>query len=88
MGKAYSDELFLGRYTLKETKQPAGYVLSEEEWNVELSYKDQETAVTTEHVASGKCTGQEFVLAKKEKGTEKMFVRCKICVLEKVGDDV
>ena len=81
-GKAYSDELFLGRYTLKETKQPAGYVLSEEEWNVELSYKDQETAVTTEHVAVENVPSR-FVLAKKEKGTEKCLSGVKFAYWKK-----
>ena len=68
-GKAYSEELFLGKYTVKEIKQPAGYVLSEEEWSVELSYKDQETEIVTECIGVEN-TPSKFVLVKTKAGTE------------------
>lgn len=71
-GKAYSGELFLGEYIIKETKQPAGYVLPEEEWNVELSYKDQETEIVMESVVIENIPS-EFVLKKTQTGSEKLL---------------
>lgn len=68
-GKAYSKELFLGKYTIKEIKQPAGYVLSEEEWSVELSYQDQETEIVTECVRVENAP-TKFVLVKTKAGSE------------------
>lgn len=44
-GKGLSKELPLGKYTIKEVSAPNGYVLSDEEKTVELSYADQETAI-------------------------------------------
>ena len=44
-GKGSSKELFLGKYTVKEKNAPAGYLLNPQTFNVELSYKDQDTAV-------------------------------------------
>lgn len=48
-GIAESEPLYLGKYILKEEKQPSGYVLPENaEWTVELKYRNQDTAVTTQ----------------------------------------
>lgn len=47
-GPAFSKNLWLGNYVLREVKQPAGYVLDSGEYPVSLQYKDQETAVVTE----------------------------------------
>ena len=44
-GKAESKELYLGHYIVRETQAKPGYVCSQEEYQVELSYKDQETAL-------------------------------------------
>ena len=68
-GEAHSKELFLGSYTVTELKQPDGYVRSDQTWDVELLYKDQDTAVVTETVDVQNAL-TEFVLTKKESGTE------------------
>ena len=81
-GKAYSKELFLGKYTVKENKQPAGYVLSEEEWNVELCYKDQETELVTEDVKVEN-TPSKFVLVKTKAGTGQHLSGVKFAFWEK-----
>lgn len=68
-GKAYSKELYLGRYAVKELKQPDGYVRSAQTWEVELLYQDQNTSVVTESVDAQNVL-TKFVLTKKESGTE------------------
>ena len=45
-------------------------MLSEEEWNVELNYKDQNTAVVTDSV-NIENTPSKFVLIKTKAGSEK-----------------
>ncbi|MDD3362352.1 MAG: prealbumin-like fold domain-containing protein [Hespellia sp.] len=42
-----SSAIEAGSYTLKETKAPAGYVLSTEEWNIVISSKGAEPAITS-----------------------------------------
>ncbi len=42
-GKAVSRELYLGTYTVTETKAPAGYAISENPKDVTLSYQDKNT---------------------------------------------
>ena len=42
-GTATSTALHFGKYKLVETKAPNGYVTSEKNWDVTLSYADQET---------------------------------------------
>ena len=49
-GKAKSKELYLGKYKIKETKAKAGYILKQEDYLVELKYKDQDTPLVTEKV--------------------------------------
>ena len=49
-GTAESKELYLGKYTVTETKQPGGYAVSDQPWNVELRYAGQDTAIVTEEV--------------------------------------
>lgn len=81
-GKAYSRELFLGKYTVKESKQPEGYVRSEDRWDVELRYRDQETAVITECVEAGNVPSK-LVLVKVEAGTEKQLSGVKFAFWKK-----
>lgn len=45
MGKADSKEIFIGKYTLQETKTLQGYVLNKDKVNVEIKYVDQNTPV-------------------------------------------
>ncbi|HJD45821.1 MAG TPA: VaFE repeat-containing surface-anchored protein, partial [Candidatus Mediterraneibacter norfolkensis] len=49
-GTAESKELYLGKYTVTETKQPGGYAVSDQPWNVELRYAGQDTVIVTEEV--------------------------------------
>lgn len=49
-GTARSKELFLGKYTVTETVQPVGFVLPTTTWDVELTYKDQNTAIVTGNI--------------------------------------
>ena len=47
-GRIVIEDLKLGNYVLKELKTDDKYVLDEKEYNIELKYKDQYTAVVTE----------------------------------------
>ena len=68
-GKAVSKELFPGRYTVTESKQPSGYVRPDDKIEAEIRYKDQVTAVVMETIEVEN-TPVKFVLAKKEAGTD------------------
>lgn len=45
-GTAKSKELYLGKYTVVETKAPTGMIISKEKHSVELTYAGQDVAVT------------------------------------------
>ena len=45
-GTAKSKELYLGKYTIVETKAPTGMVINKEKHSVELTYAGQDVAVT------------------------------------------
>ena len=45
-GTATTEPLYLGKYTVQETKAPYGYVLNSKKKTVELTYAGQEIAVT------------------------------------------
>ncbi len=47
---AESKELYLGKYLVKEKKQPEGYVRPQKSYEVELAYKDQVTELVTEEL--------------------------------------
>ena len=47
-GTAESRALYLGKYTITETKPPTGYAGSEAPWTVDLQYAGQDTPVVTE----------------------------------------
>lgn len=44
-GKAETEALYLGKYVVKETKAPNGYLLNPKEFAVTLEYEDQETEI-------------------------------------------
>ena len=68
-GSAVSKELFLGKYTVKETKQPDGYLLDGTVHHVILKYKDQNTELITESLKiTNKPTKVELVKTDKETG--------------------
>ena len=45
-GKATLNNLYLGKYYVKEITAPAGYILSKETYNVDLTYDGQNVSVT------------------------------------------
>lgn len=49
-GLAMSEELYLGKYLVRETRQPEGFVLSKEEYPVVLEYQDQNTELVVETI--------------------------------------
>ncbi|MCR0531729.1 hypothetical protein MKC55_20495 [[Clostridium] innocuum] len=50
-GKAKLDNLYLGSYLVKETQAPEGFVLSDKEYEVTLTYKDDHTAIISDSVS-------------------------------------
>lgn len=67
-GTAESDSLYLGRYEIQEIEQAPGYVLSEDVYEAELKYEDQETEIVTVNIEfTNKPT--TVILWKTEEGT-------------------
>lgn len=55
----------LGKYYLKETSSPTGYLLDEKTYDITLSYKDQNTPIIINHkVLSDKVMKQAFSISK------------------------
>ena len=81
-GEGQSDSLYLGKYEIRETEQPSGYVLPEETYEVELEYNGQETELLSAEV---KITNKpvKVSLKKKEEGTENGLKGVKFAVWEK-----
>lgn len=69
-GIGQSKELFLGKYTVTESKQPSGYVLSDQSWDVELTYQDQLTKTVTESLEATNAP-TKITIEKIEAGTDK-----------------
>jgi len=68
-GTALSKDLYIGKYEIRETKQPDGYVLDPKCYEVEIKYQDQNTPVVlTEISIPNEPTRVRIV--KKEKGSE------------------
>lgn len=68
-GIAETKELYLGKYEVIETKQPDGYIMPENAWTVELTYKDQNTEIVIKELeAVNKPT--HIIIDKKVTGTE------------------
>lgn len=85
-GRFVTKDLYLGKYTVTETKQPAGYVLPEKSFDVELVYKDQHTAVVTEklEVENPPTT---LIIDKKAAGSEDRLEGVKFVVWNKDKED-
>ncbi|MDR1184204.1 MAG: hypothetical protein LBK67_05360 [Coriobacteriales bacterium] len=49
-GEAVSEALYLGNYLVKETVSPDGYLTDPAEYQVNLTYADQQTALTERHL--------------------------------------
>ncbi len=85
-GIAESGLLYPGKYIIKEEKQPAGYILPEEEWTVEIRYKDQETEVITT-VEEIKNRPTVVIIDKKVTGEEQRLPGVKFAVWNKDLED-
>lgn len=87
-GRARSIMLYLGKYAVKEIKQPDGYVLPEEgaTWEVELTYKDQVTAIVTE-VLPVENRPTVVIIDKKVTGSEQRLSGVKFAVWNKATED-
>ena len=88
-GIGQSKELFLGKYTVTETKQPSGYVLADQTWEVELTYQDQNTEIVTESLEV-KNNPTKVTIEKVEAGTDKPLAGVQFEVWNKamVDDEV
>lgn len=85
-GTAISKNLYLGRYTVTETKQPAGYVLPDQSWEVELTYKDQYTELVTETLdAENQPT--VVIIDKKVTGSDQRLSGVKFAIWNKDTED-
>lgn len=69
-GTAESDELFPGKYEIRETAQTSGYVRRAEPYEIELTYTDQNAGVVTEEIQAENVP-TEVIIEKQEKDTEK-----------------
>ena len=87
-GRACSIMLYLGKYAVKEIKQPDGYVLPEEgtTWEVELTYKDQVTAIVTE-VLPVENRPTVVIIDKKVTGSEQRLSGVKFAIWNKATED-
>ena len=85
-GGFVTKDLYLGKYTVTETKQPAGYVLPEKSFDVELVYKDQHTVIVTEklEVENQPTT---FIIDKKVAGSEDRLEGVKFVIWNKDKED-
>lgn len=85
-GRFVTKDLYLGKYTVTETKQPAGYVLPEKSFDVELVYKDQHTVIVTEklEVENQPTT---FIIDKKVAGSEDRLEGVKFVIWNKDKED-
>ena len=86
-GEVESGPLYLGKYILKETKQPAGYIHSpNKEWTVELKYQDQ-----TERIVTGTIEIRNrptvVIIDKKVTGSDQRLSGVKFAVWNKDDED-
>ena len=85
-GIARSKELYLGKYTVKETKQPIGFIRPNQTWDVELKYADQKTELVKENLTI-KNQPTEIIIDKKETGTDKPLEGVKFVIWNKDKED-
>lgn len=81
-GIARSKELYLGKYVVKETKQPIGFIRPDQTWDVELKYADQKTELVKENLTI-KNQPTEIIIDKKETGTDKPLEGVKFVIWNK-----
>ena len=85
-GIAKSKELYLGKYIVKETKQPIGFIRPNQTWDVELKYADQKTELVKENLTI-KNQPTEIIIDKKETGTDKPLEGVKFVIWNKDKQD-
>ena len=85
-GIARSKELYLGKYVVKETKQPIGFIRPDQTWDVELKYADQKTELVKENLTI-KNQPTEIIIDKKETGTDKPLEGVKFVIWNKDKED-
>lgn len=85
-GTAISKNLYLGKYTVTETKQPAGYILPDQTWEVELTYKDQNTELVTETLEVEN-DATVVIIDKKVTGSEQRLSGVKFAIWNKDTED-
>ena len=86
-GIAVSKDLFLGKYTVTESKQPSGYVRMDRKLETEIRWEDQVTAVVTENIEVENVP-TKLLLAKKETGTENYLPGVKFEMWGQSGDTI
>lgn len=70
-GTGTSRELFLGKYTVQETKAGAGYICdSDKTFEIELTYADQNTPIVVDELGTITNKPTTFKLTKFKKGTD------------------
>lgn len=87
-GLAESKELYLGKYLVRETGQPDGYLLLQKDLDVELTYKDQDTAVVVENLeVANKPT--DLIVRKQDQDSKERLagVKFSICPKEEHGQE-
>lgn len=85
-GIAKSKELYLGKYIVKETKQPIGFIRPNQTWDVELKYADQKTELVKENLTI-KNQPTKIIIDKKETGTDKPLEGVKFVIWNKDKED-
>ena len=80
-GIARSKELYLGKYVVKETKQPIGFIRPNQTWDVELKYADQKTELVKENLTI-KNQPTEIIIEQKGNRNGQAARRRQICHLE------
>lgn len=85
-GIAKSKELYLGKYIVKETKQPIGFIRPNQTWDMELKYADQKTELVKENLTI-KNQPTEIIIDKKETGTDKPLEGVKFVIWNKDKED-
>ena len=85
-GIARSKELYLGKYVVKETKQPIGFIRPNQTWDVELKYADQKTELVKENLTI-KNQPTEIIIDKKETETDKPLEGVKFVIWNKDKED-
>src|SRR5699024_693123 len=88
-GTATSKELPLGKYIVRETEAPEGYVIDEEEIEVEIKYENQTTPIVYSEldITNTEIRG-DIEITKKDISTGEPLPNTMITVYDKEGNEV